>query len=398
MNIANSQSIRRKKTQSDVRHVEVRQQLVNVLMNRPWITKQHDRELYALARDHYEALREWFHEQLGWSLISTRHFVKLEKIPGQFHPSMQFRGFRDPRDYGLFTYGLWYLEGLGDNNQFLLSEMVDAIREHLVGVDVQMDWTLYDHRLSMARALRTLRELDVLVAVDGDETDWARVGGDSNVLYEASPMARYVLRQFARDLMSYTTIEELIEPVDELQVRRHQVIRRLLEEPVVYDWQWTDEERRYVQTQRSSLIDRISEATGLQGRRFREGLLFTWTELSGEMDLFPTQAGISDFVVLFASELRRVLAHEPTRYDRDENQCLVLTKSELEALTTKLRASYGEYWSKEQREKTSRDLTDDLIAHLAGWNLGEDDGFGGVRLFPTIFRWIGDYRWEDENE
>lgn len=439
---------------NDARMQEERQLLTLALMNRPWITKQSDGEMYALARDHYETLRDWFHEQTGWSLMMTRHFVKLEKIPGQFQSWMAFRGFRDARDYGLFTYGLWYLEGLGEKEQFLLSEMVETIREHLLGMDVSMEWTLYEHRLSMSRALRKLRELGVLVAVEGDETEWARAGGETNVLYEASPLARYVLRRFARDLMSYQTMDDLIRP-DDLQTaqtaqtqyqqpqaghtqprqpqqsqvghthyqqpqvgqggeadpsgqqsdaisgsvvaRRHQVIRRLLEEPVVYDWQWTEDERRYVQTQRGSLMDRIGQATGLEGRRFREGLVFVWTDLSSEMEMFPTQAAISDLVMLLAGELRRALNQDRTRYDRDDQQNLMLTRSEFEALLIRLRTRYGEYWSKEHREKTSRQLGDDLLAHLAEWNLGQEDGLGGVRLFPAVVRWNADYQWEDEN-
>ena len=398
--------------------------MVAALMNRPWIAKQRDGEMYALARDHYETLRDWFHEQTGWSLILTRHFVKLEKIPGQFQPWMAFRGFRDARDYGLFTYGLWYLEGLGEKDQFLLSELVETIREHLLGMDVTMDWALYEHRLSMSRALRKLRDLDVLHAVEGDETEWARAGGETNVLYEASPMARYVLRRFSRDLMSYPTMEDLVRPDDvqpaadaitdalmdtppastitsvsagSVVTRRHQVMRRLLEEPVVYDWQWTEEERRYVQTQRASLIDRIGQATGLTGRRFREGLLFTWPDLSSETELFPTQAAISDLVMLFAGELRRALREGRAHYERDEQYNLLLTRSELEALLVRLRTRYGEYWSKEHREKTSRQLADDLLTHVTEWNLGAADGLGGVRLFPALLRWNADYQWEDEH-
>ncbi|MBC8081259.1 MAG: DUF2397 family protein [Gorillibacterium sp.] len=41
---------------------------------------------------------------------------------------------------------------LASAEQFLLLEMVDAIRDHLLSMDITMDWTLYEHRLSMARA------------------------------------------------------------------------------------------------------------------------------------------------------------------------------------------------------------------------------------------------------
>ena len=116
---------------------------------------------------------------------------------------MGFENFSEPRDYALFTYCLWYLEGKNEMDQFLLTDMVEEIREYLAGQDVFLDWTLYTHRLSMARALKQLKALGALVAVDGDEYDWARVGHERNVLYESSYLARYVLRRFPQDLTAY---------------------------------------------------------------------------------------------------------------------------------------------------------------------------------------------------
>jgi len=423
--------------------------VVQALLNRPFILRQQDTELYLLARDHFPVLRDWFNEQTGWSLLLTRQFAKLEKMPGEWQPWMVVGSFRDGRDYGFFTYGLWYLEGLGDGEQFLLSELVETIREHLVAVDVVVDWTLYDHRLSMARALKKLRDLAVLQAVEGDETDWARSGSDSDVLYESSPLARYVLQRLPRDLMSYRTLDELTSlESDEMVVsggaygvspsgvaksgmsepdvgdprlaaqaydlvtsgsrptvsdkaatrRRRHVMQRLLQEPVVYDWQWADEERRYVQTQRATLIERMRQFTGLEGRRFREGLLFVWPELTSEMTLFPTLAVLSDISLVLAGELRRKLTLDAYRYERDEQGCYLLTQSELEGLMMELRGRYGEWWSKEYREKPTAGLATDLVVHLQEWNLGWPDGVGGVRLFPALVRWNGDYQWEGGDE
>ncbi|MBC8081258.1 MAG: DUF2398 family protein [Gorillibacterium sp.] len=45
--------------------------------------------------------------------------------------------------------------------------------------------------------------------------------------------------------------------------------------PVVYDWQWTEDERRYVLSQRAWIIEQMRNTLRLDGRRFREGLLFT---------------------------------------------------------------------------------------------------------------------------
>ena len=379
-----------------------RRAAVQALLNRPFIQRQRDTDLYLIIRDHFRVLRDWFYEQTGWTLILTRQFAKLEKTPGRWQPWMAAAGFRDGRDYGYFTYGLWYLESLNDGQQFLLSEMVDAIREHLVTDGVSVDWTLYDHRLSMARALRKLRDLDALQAVEGDETDWARSGSGTgvDVLYQASALARHVLQQLPADVFddgvtaAQTESETADAGADPVMQRRHLVMRRLLQEPVVYDWQWNEDERRYVQTQRASLIDRIRTFTGLEGRRFREALLFVWPASTAEMDLFPTQGMQSDILILLAGEVRRKLDSDELRYERDEHHSLLLMQSEWEALMVELRSRYGEWWSKEYREMQTVALASDIVDHLAEWNLGESLESGGVRLFPALLRWVGSYRWE----
>ncbi|MCL6454926.1 MAG: TIGR02678 family protein [Alicyclobacillus sp.] len=408
---------------------EVRQQAVQALLNRPYVQRQRDAELYRVIRDHYRPLRDWFHEQAGWSLVLTRQFAKLEKTPGVWQSWMAMDGFRDGRDYAYFTYGLWYLEGLNDGQQFLLTEMVEAIREHLVSVGLSVDWTLYDHRLSMARALKKLRDLDALTVVEGEESDWARSGED-DVLYQASLLSRYLLQSVPQRLLEVSTEGMLDEDIaaevgvvlDRLEMdssdgadvadkhallpaetstaveRRHAVMRRLLQEPVVYDWQWTEGQRRYVQTQRASLLERIRTFTGLEGRRYREGLLFVWPELTAEMELFPTQAVISDIVSLLAAELRRYWESDVWAADRDSDGCPTLTRSDLETILISLRQRHGAWWSKEYREKSTSALAEDVTRHLVEWNLGRSLEDGGVVLYPVFARWVGTYALEGEDE
>lgn len=378
-----------------------KQQCVEALLNRPWILKQDDPILFQQVKDHYEDVREWFHEFLDFSLVVTRHFAKVEKVPGKYKSWMRIKSFLTVRDYGLFTYGLWYLEGRGEGEQFLLTQMVEEIREHLLSLDVQMDWTLYEHRLSMARALKKLKELQVLTAVDGDEADWARQGEGSNVLYECSPMARYVLRRFPNELTSYSEIDDLVEweqaetPEGKARQRRQRVYRRLAQEPVVYDWEWTEDERNYVLTQRRSIIEQMSEMFDLEGRRYQEGLAFFYPEVTSEMDLFPTLGAISDLIILMAGEIRRRWQQEPSLYEMDEWGRMTLSITDLEAVLFTLREKYKQFWSKEHRESSMKDLVKQVIQHLEDWNLGKQSDAEEVVLYPGLGRWNGDYEFEE---
>lgn len=377
---------------------EERQKCAQALLNRSWITKEDNPELFQAVKSHYETLRDWFQEHCGFALLVTRQFAKLEKIPGRARSWMGFENFQLPRDYALFTYCLWFLEGKGEADQFLLTEMVEEIREHLLGQDVLLDWTLYDHRLSMARALKMLKEIGVLKIVEGDEWEWARSGTEeNNVLYECSPWSRYVLRRFSQDLTTFADVRSLAEgvyaetPEGQLKKRKHRIYRRLLQEPLVYDWEWTEEEKYYVLTQRRSILDQLENMFGLEGQRYREGLVFFHPEPSGEANLFPTARGISDLVLLLGGELRRMLAAGHAAVFLDERGRIQLTWVDLEGIILRLREKYQACWSKQHRQATARELAVDLMGHLEEWGLGGREDNQTLWIYPGLARWNGDY-------
>ncbi len=383
---------------------EERQACVQALLNRNWITKAEDPYLFQVIKNHYEDLREWFQEHCGFTLLVTRQFAKLEKVPGKAHNWMGFGEFHQPRDYALFTFCLWYLEGKGETDQFLLTDMVQEIREHLLGLEIQLDWTMYEHRQAMARALKKLRELGVLLVVDGDEWEWVQGGGEKNVLYECSPLARYVLRRFPQDLTMYHSIQALGEgrypdtPDGQVKRRKHQIYRRLLQEPAVYDREWTEEERYYVLTQRRTILDQLEKVCGLEGQRYREGLLFFYPHVTGEMELFPTARSISDIALLLGGEVRRLLARGDGPLEVDQQGRISLSWVDLEGILLRLRERYQELWSQQHRQATTTELARELVAHLAEWGLASHRDHHTIWLEPALARWNGDYQTLDEED
>ncbi|MHB1128222.1 MAG: TIGR02678 family protein [Bacillota bacterium] len=382
---------------SSERFKEEKQSCVQALLNRYWITKARDPDLFQAIRNRYDELREWFQEHCGFTLLVTRQFAKLEKVPGKAQSWMGFEEFYQPRDYALFTFCLWYMEGKSENEQFLLTDLVQEVRDHLLNGQVELDWTLYDHRLSMARALKKLKELGVLIAVDGEEWEWVRGNSEKNVLYECSALARYVLRRFPQDLTAYTTIEALGEgiypetPEGQLKRRKHLVYRRLLQEPAVYDREWTEEERYYVLTQRRSILDQLGNTCGLEGERYREGLLFFYPHPSGEMELFPTAKSITDITLLLGGEVRKLLAREDTHIYVDAEGRIPLSVVELEGILMRIRERNQEFWSQQHRQATTAELAGELVEHLEEWGLAGRKGDQTVWLEPALARWNGDY-------
>ncbi|WP_206881201.1 TIGR02678 family protein [Alicyclobacillus mali (ex Roth et al. 2021)] len=378
------------------------QEAARILLSRPWIAKKDHPDEYRLVHRHQDALRDWFQRMAGWALVVTSEIAKLEKQPAVHQPWMRIDEFLNPRDYALFAYALWFLEGLQREEQFLLSELIDAIGEEARRNGDELDWTNYEHRLSMVRALKKLRDFGVLQAVDGEENAWAR-DHSQNVLYEATRVSRFVMNRFPRDFASYETIDELYEADTFIGLdgsaefeswstahRRHRVIRRFLMEPVVYDADFSEEERRYVQTQRSFLVDRIEQATGLVGRRFREGLLFAWPNSTGEFELFPGDSTLSDVCLLTANALvQRIRAGHASIAPAQQGR-YHMPLAELEALVLELREVYASRWSKELREKGVAALTRDVLTMMSEWRLAAWEG-ANVWLLPALSRYVGAY-------
>lgn len=381
--------------------LERKQVCIHALLNRSWILKEDDQELYFSIKDHYEELRDWFMDQAGFPLIMTRSLVKLERTPVVSHPWMGFEEFREIRDYVFFSYVLWYLEGKTEMDQFLLSDIVEEVREQMAIGGLEADWRHYHHRLSMARVLKKLTSLGVLIVVDGDENDWAH-SEDKNALYECSPHSRYVLRRFPQDLTSYIRMEEMTDPIlyantpdgDNIR-KRHRVYRRFLLEPVVLDRHWDAESLPYVLTQRRSIMDHLQRMLGLEGRRYREGLLFFYPELTSEAALFPTLSGVSDLVLLIAGELRRQLSLEGSGRYLEADGSIRLERSELEGVLLRLQERHQTYWSKEFRTSSSSQLAEMCFAHMELWRLGEWEDANHFLISPVVARWNAEYVNED---
>lgn len=384
---------------------ERRRSCANALLNRHWITKEEDPELFYAIRDQYTELRDWFAEYTGFSLILTRMMVKLDKSPVVPKSWMGFPEFRETRDYVLFTFALWYLESKTELDQFVLTDIIEQVSEKLLEIEIEISWINYQHRLSMVRALKKLRQLGVLRHIDGEEMDWAQDHHSKNVLYECSPAARYVLRQFPRELRIYEQLQDMSEQIiypdtddGNLRNRRHRVYRRLLLEPAIADREWNADELYYVQTQKSKLIDQMQFMFGMEGTRYREGLFFFYPEVTGECSLFPTASAISDLVLLFAGELRRRLGNGD--WYVTEQGTVELTQTDIDGLLFRMKEKYQEYWSKDHRAMSLKDLAYALTTHMENWNFGcWTSNEGNMKRFiisSITSRWSADYAWDED--
>ncbi|WP_407314256.1 TIGR02678 family protein [Desulfosporosinus sp. SB140] len=374
----NSAKRRRTNIISEKELAERKRTCMKALLNRSWIAKEKDPQLYYWIKEQYVDIQDWFMHYTGYSLILNRKLAKLDKVPVVAFPWMGFQEFREPLDYAFFTYGLWFLENKTEGEQFLLTDLVKEIKEYMSEQGMGVDWKNYFQRLSMARALKKLKNLEIIQAVDGQEANWATHSEGYDVLYECSAYSRYILRNFPKDLTSYKRLEDMGEiapagndPEEINRSRRYRLYRRFLLEPIVLDRQW-QEDSFYFHGQKNYLIQQLKSMFGWEGSKYREGILFFEPEMTADSEVFPTLASISDLTMLVCGEIRHSLTNSELGIKAELDGSVRITKSEVERILLKLKADYGDFWINEYRKmKSSAPLADLVCEHLLEWGFGQ---------------------------
>lgn len=374
---------------------ERRRTCMKALLNRPWIAKETEPQLYYWIKEEHSKIQNWFMTYTGYSVILNKKFAKLDKGPAIAFPWMGFQEFRTSMDYALFTYGIWFLENKADGEQFLLTELVKEIQEYMAQQGMIVSWKDYYHRLSMARALKKMKSLEIIDAVDGQEAVWANDEVNHDVLYQCRVYSHYVLRNFPKDLTNYNTIEELAgaqvaEAGSEAnQGKRHHLYRRYLLEPVVMDNQWKND-LLYFHGQKNHMIRQIQTMFGWEGTVYKEGVLLFESEMTSDCEVFPTMSAISDICMLVCSKVRDDLTDPESQIRVEFDGSIHMTKSQIERILIQLKADYSSLWTNDLKKQGSDELANLVCEHLSEWGFGKW-GNGLFVLSGVAGRWKVQY-------
>ena len=218
---------------------------IEILLNRRWVLKSEDKELYYKVRDAVGELRKYSTDKLGCQIIDNSTLVKMEKIPVVPEPFMGIIQFSSKEEYVFLCILLMFLEDRDAQEQFILSQFTEYAASIMPGEIT--DWTVYTNRRRLIRVLRFAVEQGLISVTDGtDELFMDDAGGE--VLYENTGASKYFMRNFPKDIMGYTSPDDFRESewfdVDEDRgfARRHRVYKRLLFAPAMYREDGSDED------------------------------------------------------------------------------------------------------------------------------------------------------------
>ncbi len=400
--MADSRSIGQQQAQHQ--HEE-RSQALRALLMAPLMTPVHAE--FAAVRRHADELRAWFARETGWALHIERDCARLYKRPSDLVDASRGLPGYDGRRYVLLCLVCAVLERadpqitlrvLGDRLLVLAGEPSLLAHGFRFALQAQHE------RRELVAVCRSLLELGVLQRVAGDEESFVRSGGENSVADALYDVQRRVLAGMLAAVRGPSTwspeeapvtfderlsalVTEHIADSDEGRrtALRHQLSRRLLDDPVVYLDALDAELRAYFINQRGALATRLCEATELAAEQRAEGLALV-DEAGALSDVAMPAEGTEAHVTLLVAEFLAGRQRAHAGAGASMASMTSMTLHEITAFVAEAKKRYGTYWRKSAREPgAEHELAGNALERLQKLQLVACAG-DAIRPLPALAR------------
>lgn len=360
---------------------------VRALLMHPLMGPDHD--AFPAVRRQAERLRDWFAREAGWPLHVEREGARLYKRPADLtDPTRGLPGY-DRRRYTLICLACAVLERSEPQiTLHLLGErlLTQAAEPGLAALGFTFTLATAGERRELVTVCRTLLDFGVLTRVAGDEEGFVQGGGaQADALYDVQRRPLAGMLAVVRGPSTWRPEDAPASPEARLRALtaehmpdsdegrrttvRHDLARRLLDDPVLYSDGLDAEAAAYFGNQRGAMAARLCDATGLIAEHRAEGLALT-DETGGLTDIQMPAEGTEAHATLLLAEL---LAGRMRKADSVSG--LPSTLEAAAAFLRDARDRYGRYWRKSAREPGSEyELVATAIERLEKLQLIRRDG------------------------
>ena len=365
---------------------------VRTLLENFWICKDKEKETYYKVKRDIPHFQKFVREQLGWKLLHTENLLKLETRPAHAEPIMGIQEFTDIRDYCILCVVLMYLEDKEEQEQFLLSELIDYVETQLKPC-FPVDWTSFTQRKSLVRVLQYMEKLQMLRVYEGSSEAFGAEAGQE-VLYENTGYSKYFATSFPTDISGYESWEDFEKKdFEEFQkdrgtMRINRVYRQLAVCPSFF-WEGNeDADALYLKNQRQWVARYLNENLGGTLNIYKNIAFLTLEEDDCYGAVHPRDAMLPEAVLLVCADIQDKLASGVLK--KQENECIELTWSEFSGLIRECRDTWKNGWSKEFREMDEDKLLGTIVDYMKNWLTIRCEG-DRVTVLPSVGRAAGYY-------
>jgi uncharacterized protein (TIGR02678 family) len=339
-----------------LQEAEERERALRALLMWPLMPAGHP--ALEIVRRHAAYLRDWFGRETGWNLQVERQCARLYKRAAVIDDATRGLPEFDRDRYVLLCLACAVLERA--ESQITLRTLGERLLEAAADPDLAVGEFVFTlegarERRSLVSVCRLLLELGVLMRVAGDEEGYVNQSGD--VLYDVHRrvLARLPAGTRGASLIAMSQpgldlngrlaalLDEYVpdSPEGRRMALRHRLARRLLDDPVLYNDDLTEDEREYLVSQRGPLAYRLAQAAGLVAELRAEGLALV--DADGELSdrHLPSVGTEAHATLLVAEHLARAARTAPER---------IHSLYELAGYLRSAADRYGRYWRKDARE------------------------------------------------
>ncbi len=366
---------------------EERRRAIRALLRTPLLTPAHPE--YATARKHAAHIAQFFSRETGWAFQADAGVARLKKTPaertrdGSRPATAKGRAF-SRRRYVLACLALAALER--SESQVTLGWLAERVLafaqdEALTSRGIVFTLDNREERGDLAAVAQLLLETGVLRRVAGEEQAYVSGGGDALYDVDRRVMAVLLATRRGPSLVGddrAAAIADVLPDTDEGRNRRirHNLGRRLLDDPVVYYADLSPEERQYLEMQRGPFLKRLTDATGLVAEVRAEGVALLDPTREASDYTMPDEGTDGHATLLLAEFLSgRLRAGRPP----------VTVERCVEHMRT-LIADHSTYWRKNTRDPGGdKLLTDQALRRLSALGLIQMDG-DAVDPLPALAR------------
>ena len=363
------------------------------LLNRRWVLKSDDKELYYKVRDSIGSIRKFAAEKLGCQVIENSLLVKLEKIPAKPEIYMGIEEFTSKEEYAYLCILLMFLEDKDPEEQFVISQLTEYIASHIPGQPV--DWTLFVSRRRLVKVLRFAVSQGLLKVTDGsDDLFMDEQAGE--VLYENTGASRYFMRSFSKDIMDYGRPSDFEESdwfgVDEDRglARRHRVYKKILFSVGMYREAGTEEDFEYLKYYGRRLSEDLEQCFDCQVHIHKGSAFFMMGEDCHLGTAFPGNNALSDILLLCCGKIREKVSSGVWKVQKDE---MILTDAvEFEQMLKDIKKEFGNGFTKNYREMPEGEFVKEILEAMEWWTfIKRIEGTHEIVIYPSAGKMTGSY-------
>lgn len=363
---------------------------LDLLFENFWIIRDEMPDEYRFLRRHQEALAKELRQRFGMSLFIRPQFIQLLKRPHNLAPWMGEVGFSETLDYVLFCCGMAFVEDREAGSPFMMDELIREM-ELMVPEKTALDWTNYLHRRSIVKVLKKMISLHVIENVQGQTELFEQSEDNQEVLFVITAQARYFLARAPQSYLEYPKFEDFWKDINASSaLENNQIVyQRLMMEPQI---QRNEENEDFFSRLRNYfryISDFTDNQTSYQFELYKDYGSFTLEQRDAAKEIFPSRLVVDEILVQLATLVRG------ENKTKDAYGVIQFSLEEWQKLIEKLKDQYHNFWSKEFRELSMKELSHRLQSRGEDWEMLKISN-ELVSVYPVFSRVIGEMRKENE--